>query len=70
MIEFVTIRKLKVELPASLQESLNYISKNQEEIHPPKNCAPFCALQKENPCKYLTYKGLSFFEVVWGYYKI
>ena len=29
---------------------------------PAKNYAP----QKQNPCKYLIYKGLSFFEVVWG----
>jgi hypothetical protein len=31
-----------------------------------KNREPFCAPQKENPCKFMTYKGLSFLEVVWG----
>jgi hypothetical protein len=39
---------------------------NERNLGKPKNCAPFCAPQKENPCKYLIYKGLSFFEVVWG----
>ncbi len=31
-----------------------------------KNREPFCAPQKENPCKFMIYKGLSFLEVVWG----
>jgi hypothetical protein len=30
------------------------------------NQAASMQLKKENPCKYLIYKGLSFFEVVWG----
>ena len=27
-----------------------------------KNREPFCAPQKENPCKFMIYKGLSFFK--------
>ncbi len=56
------VKNLKLYFPPSLTNLLIWISQTRRFKRTQKNCASFCAPKIKNPCKYLTYNGLSFFK--------